>query len=103
MSVARLLAALILASPLLMAPLHSQAQDSGDQQIKRQIIAECLALYLQSRPCPCPYSGRCLISAWFIPGGSKPYCYDEDISKNEIAEYQTGNKSFIVSRCTARQ
>jgi hypothetical protein len=103
MSVARLLAAAILASPLLMAPLRSQAQDTDDKQIKKQIIAECLALYQQSRPCPCPYSRSCWVSAWLVPGGAKPFCYDSDISKDEIAQYQSGNNTFIASRCTARR
>jgi hypothetical protein len=81
----------------------SNAQELSDKQITEDIIQECIAMYRQSRPCPCPYSGfRCFINAWRIPGGAKPFCYKEDVSAGYVSQYRTGDKRFIVQRCTAR-
>ena len=81
----------------------SRAQDVSVAQVKKQIIAECLAIYQQSRPCPCPYSGRrCFINAWLIPGGAKPFCYDDDVSEGDVVQYRSGYQKFLASRCSAR-
>ena len=104
MSVASSMVAAIFAGLVLLAASLSHAQEASDEQIKKQIIEECLALYRQRRPCPCPYSGgRCFINAWLIPGGAKPFCYDEDISKDQVIQYRSGDNNFIASRCTARR
>jgi hypothetical protein len=80
----------------------SRAQDVADEQIKKQIVEECLAVYLRSRPCPCPFSRGCWVSAWLVPGGAKPFCYNDDISRELVVQYRSGDKTFIASRCTAR-
>jgi hypothetical protein len=79
-----------------------RAQDISDEQIKKQIVEECLTTYLQKKPCPCPYSRGCWINAWVVPGGAKPFCYGDDVSKELIAQFRNGDRQFIASRCTAR-
>jgi hypothetical protein len=77
----------------------------SNAEIVKEIIAECVAIYHQRRPCACPEdparNGRCGgRSAWSRPGGAKPRCYPTDVSATEIADYREGKKTFVVE-CTA--
>ena len=64
-----------------------------DDEIRELMIAESLASYQGS--CPCPYfsdragrqcGGR---SAYSRPGGSSPLCYKSDVSDAAVAAYRT--------------
>jgi hypothetical protein len=66
-----------------------------DSEIKRRMIAESIAEYPGS--CPCPYNvarngsscGR--RSAWSRPGGEAPLCFPSDISAEMVADYRAAH------------
>lgn len=72
-------------------PMFAKAELS-DHEIRKELIAESIADYEGS--CPCPYSVmsngyRCgNRSAWSRPGGESPLCYLEDVSDKMIANYK---------------
>lgn len=64
-----------------------------DAEIRQQILAESLASY--SGSCPCPYNtdragrrcgGR---SAYSRPGGASPLCYASDVSSERVKEFRS--------------
>lgn len=67
-------------------------QKKTDDQIKKEIIAESIAHYHGS--CPCPYNidraGRSCgrRSAYSRPGGASPICYDKDVTQQMMDEYR---------------
>jgi hypothetical protein len=83
----------------LRAPLSSETPSSrvaapevSDQEITRQLIANSLAAYPGS--CPCPYNldragrrcgGR---SAYSRPGGYAPLCFENDVTVDLIQNYR---------------
>ena len=75
------------------------AQAQSDTQIKKQIIAESLASYPGS--CPCPYNtdraGRSCgrRSAYSKPGGYSPICYPDDVTPQMISAYRAQNTSDV--------
>jgi hypothetical protein len=77
-------------------PLSAQnAAKLSDVQIAVIIVqASRDAYYRTGHPCACPEDlakngSRCgKRSAYSRPGGSKPYCYDSDVSKAEIDRYR---------------
>lgn len=64
----------------------------SNAEIKKAIIAESIASYPGT--CPCPYNadrrghscGR--RSAYSRPGGYAPLCYDRDVTAAMVAEYR---------------
>lgn len=63
-----------------------------DAEIKQAIIAESIAQY--SGSCPCPYNkdragkncGK--RSAYSKPGGAAPLCYEQDVTKKMVDDYR---------------
>lgn len=67
----------------------------SDADIKRKIIAQSIASY--SGSCPCPYNtdraGRKCgkRSAYSKPGGYSPICYESDVTQEMIEDYRATN------------
>ncbi len=70
--------------------------EATDDEIRELMIAESLAAYPGT--CPCPYSsdragrqcgGR---SAYSRPGGASPLCYTSDISDAAVAAYRASHQ-----------
>ena len=63
-----------------------------DAEIKQAIIAESIAHYKGS--CPCPYNTdragrRCgARSAYTRPGGASPLCYEKDVTQKMVDDYR---------------
>lgn len=78
-----------LALALAGGPAHARDTDA---QIKQRIIAESIASYPGT--CPCPYNtdraGRSCgrRSAYSRPGGYSPKCYASDVTAAEVAAYR---------------
>lgn len=91
-NVARSLTAVLLGF-LLAAPV--QAAENQDQQIKQAIIADSIASY--SGSCPCPYNvarngSRCGgRSAYNRAGGYSPICFEQDVTPAMIQSYKVRN------------
>lgn len=72
--------------------LSAEEQSPTDDEIRRAIIAESIASY--SGSCPCPYNvdragRRCgKRSAYSKPGGYEPLCYPEDVSDDMVEAYR---------------
>jgi len=70
--------------------------EATDLEIRRMLIAESLAAY--SGSCPCPYftdrAGRSCgrRSAYSRPGGYSPLCYPTDVSVEQVQEVREKNK-----------
>lgn len=66
----------------------------SDAEIRKILIAESIAAY--SGSCPCPYSTarngtRCgRRSAWSRAGGEAPLCYPKDVSEEMVRQYRDG-------------
>lgn len=64
----------------------------SDSEIKQLIIQNSINNY--SGNCPCPYNqarngSKCgKRSAYSKPRGKSPYCYESDISKEQISAYR---------------
>ena len=64
----------------------------SDAQIKQEIIAQSIASY--SGSCPCPYNrdrvGRSCgkRSAYSRPGGAAPLCFEGDVSQKTVDSYR---------------
>lgn len=77
----------------LLLPFPVMAQSDAD--IKRKIIAQSIASY--SGSCPCPYNtdraGRKCgkRSAYSKPGGYSPICYESDVTQEMIEDYRATN------------
>jgi len=80
----------VVAMALLVPALSAHAE--SDTQIRRAIIAESLASYPGT--CPCPYNtmrngascgGR---SAYSRPGGYAPICYASDVTPQMIRDWR---------------
>ena len=77
---------------LVAIPTHAGEVQLSDDQIKQMMIHESISSY--SGNCPCPYNyarngshcGR--RSAYSRAGGSSPFCYPADISKEMIEAYR---------------
>jgi len=75
-----------------------------DAEIKQAIIAESIASY--SGSCPCPYNrdraGRSCgrRSAYSRPGGASPACYEEDVTPKMVSDYRAaqGEKQAPATR-----
>jgi hypothetical protein len=71
---------------------HSQRVVKTDAEIKQEIIAESIASYRGS--CPCPYNtdraGRSCgrRSAHSRPGGASPVCYPADVTPKMVDDYR---------------
>ena len=86
------LTALLILDLSALAGVASAKPRLSDQAIKRRIIAESVASY--SGSCPCPYNtarngsscGR--RSAYSRPGGYAPICYASDVSKSDVEAYR---------------
>lgn len=69
-----------------------KAPAMSDGEIRKRLIAESIAGY--SGSCPCPYhsdrAGRSCgrRSAYSRPGGAAPLCYPRDVSAEAIARYR---------------
>lgn len=87
-------ARLLLCAVLLMGFAGGQTKkaEKTDAQIRQAIIAESIASYRGS--CPCPYNTdrggrRCgARSAYSRPGGASPLCYDRDVTQDMIDAYR---------------
>lgn len=81
-----------LCSILLATSAIAQNTRLTDKQIRQQIITESLQAY--SGSCPCPYStmrngSLCgQRSAWSRSGGSKPICYENEVTAEMIAHWR---------------
>ena len=70
--------------------------EATDLEIRQMLIAESLASYPGS--CPCPYftdrAGRSCgrRSAYSRPGGYSPLCYPTDVSVEQVREVRKKNK-----------
>lgn len=71
---------------------HLSKAAKTDAEIKQDIIAESIASYRGS--CPCPYNtdragrrcgGR---SAYSRPGGASPVCYAENVTQKMVDNYR---------------
>jgi hypothetical protein len=64
----------------------------SDDEIRRRIVQDSIASYTGA--CPCPESvnragRRCGgNSAYSRPGGAKPFCYVEDVTKEMVDRYR---------------
>jgi hypothetical protein len=75
---------------------QTKKAEKTDAEIKQAIIAESIAQYRGS--CPCPYStdragrncGR--RSAYSRPGGASPLCYAQDVSQRMVDDYRKRTK-----------
>ena len=71
---------------------EAQRAAMSDAQIREQIVAQSIASY--SGSCPCPYSrarngSRCGgRSAYSRPGGAAPQCYASDVSQAAVDAYR---------------
>lgn len=78
--------------PLQAATDKENDKPLSDAQVKAILIAESIASYAGS--CPCPYStarngshcGR--RSAYSREGGAAPLCYPKDVSSDMVKEYR---------------
>jgi hypothetical protein len=75
---------------------------ASDDEIRRYLIAESIASY--SGSCPCPYNvdrggrrcgGR---SAYSRPGGRSPTCYEQDVPDEEVRRIRARHKSSALPR-----
>lgn len=74
-------------------PTPSSAAGQGSElEIRRLLIQRSLTNYPGNCPCPynlmrngAPCAGR---SAYSRPGGYRPYCYPQDVPKDEINAYR---------------
>lgn len=70
----------------------AEAPALSDGEVRKRLIAESIAGYAGS--CPCPYhsdrAGRSCgrRSAYSRPGGAAPLCYPRDVSAEAIARYR---------------
>lgn len=77
---------------LFIAAGQTAHHQKSDAEIKQAIIADSIAQYRGS--CPCPYSTdraghRCgRRSAYSRRGGASPVCYPEDVTPQMVAEYR---------------
>lgn len=68
----------------------------SDAEVKQAIIQESISSYPGN--CPCPYNtarngSKCgKRSAYSKPGGYAPICYERDVSKEMVEEYQAANR-----------
>jgi hypothetical protein len=84
---------------LLVFLLSLAAPVAGDQltddQVKQAIIAESIASYPGS--CPCPYNravngSKCgKRSAWSKVGGYSPICYSEEVTEAMVAAWRAAH------------
>jgi hypothetical protein len=87
---------LIVCTLISLAVASSKQTAKSDTEIKQAIIAESIANYRGS--CPCPYNTdragrRCgARSAYSRPGGASPICYDRDVSQRMIEDYRTTHR-----------
>jgi hypothetical protein len=87
----------------------SKASSKSDADIKQAIIAESIASY--SGSCPCPYNqdrgGRSCgkRSAYSRPGGASPVCYEQDVTTKMVRDYRVshGEKQAPVAQTKARK
>jgi hypothetical protein len=81
-----------LALALGLASGQSAKSTKTDAEIKQAIIAESIARYKGS--CPCPYNTdragrRCgARSAYTRPGGASPLCYERDVTQKMVDDYR---------------
>ena len=81
-----------LALALGLASGQSAKSPQTDAEIKQAIIAESIARYKGS--CPCPYNTdragrRCgARSAYTRPGGASPLCYEKDVTQKMVDDYR---------------
>ena len=81
-----------LALALGLASAQSAKSPRTDAEIKQAIIAESIASYRGS--CPCPYNTdragrRCgARSAYTRPGGASPLCYESDVTQKMVDDYR---------------
>lgn len=79
----------LLASSIAFAQTTKKLSDS---EIKQLIIQNSINNY--SGNCPCPYNqarngSKCgKRSAYSKPRGKSPYCYESDISKEQVSSYR---------------
>jgi hypothetical protein len=71
------------------------AQQSDDE-IRQLIVQESIASYAGACPCPESHNAagrRCGgNSAYSRPGGAKPVCYAENVTKEMIDRYRAGHQ-----------
>ena len=63
---------------------EAQRAAMSDAQIREQIVAQSIASY--SGSCPCPYSRA--RSGYSRPGGAVPQCYASDVSQAAVDAYR---------------
>ncbi|MES2985303.1 MAG: hypothetical protein V4735_08965 [Pseudomonadota bacterium] len=85
------------AALILLTSFSSHATEKSDAAIKKAIIADSIASY--SGSCPCPYNttrngSRCGgRSAYSKPGGYAPICYEQDVSASMVKMYKSQGRS----------
>jgi hypothetical protein len=86
-------------APVLVASAQRQTastREMSDAQVKKAVIAESIASYRGS--CPCPYNtdraGRSCgrRSAYSRPGGASPLCYPQDVTSQMVADHRRRTK-----------
>lgn len=71
---------------------QTKTSSKADVAIKRALIAQSIARY--SGSCPCPYNtdraGRSCgrRSAYSKPGGASPLCYEADVTPHMVEQYR---------------
>ncbi len=87
---------LLLGSASAQTKTPASPKATTDAAIKQAIIAQSIANY--SGSCPCPYSqdragrrcgGR---SAYSRPGGASPVCFETDVTPKIIADYRKAKR-----------
>ena len=84
--------AIVLAIEISFAQGSGAKKTQTDVEIKRAIIADSIAHYAGS--CPCPYNSdrrgrRCgARSAYSRPGGASPLCYEADVTAKMVSDYR---------------
>ena len=91
-----------LALALGLASGQSAKSTKTDAEIKQAIIAESIARYKGS--CPCPYNAdragrRCgARSAYTRPGGASPLCYEKDVTQKMVGRLSEETPAVICRR-----
>ena len=65
---------------------EAQRAAMSDAQIREQFVAQSIASY--SGSCPCPYSRCGGRSGYSRPGGAVPQCYASDVSQAAVDAYR---------------
>lgn len=102
----------VVAALFMLLPDTGQCRDSNqttrltESSIKKKIIEESIAGYAGN--CPCPYStmrnGRACggRSAYSRPGGAAPICFENQVSKEMVAQWRQDNHATAAASASMK-